>query len=100
MSLPEMTSKNGETEILSVTEVARSLRCSKAHVYNAINGKVSGVSQLPAIPMGRRKLVQRASLEAWKRANESGAVRESEVFNSVPQQAVDGIRSTEEPNSY
>ncbi len=89
MSLPQLTSKNGETEILSVTEVARSLRCSKAHVYNAINGKVSGVSQLPAIPMGRRKLVQRASLEAWKRANESGAVAR-EPLSCGLQQPTDG----------
>jgi hypothetical protein len=48
------------------------LRCSKAHVYNAINGKISGVSRLPAIPMGRRKLVRRSSLDEWKRANETG----------------------------
>lgn len=95
MSLPEMTSKNGETEILSVSEVARTLRCSKAHVYNAINGKVSGVSQLPAIPMGRRKLVQRTSLEAWKRANESGAVLNPGELLLSGGQIVNGTRSTE-----
>lgn len=61
------------SEILSIHEVAANLRCSKAHVYNAINGKIIGVSRLPAIPMGRRKLVQRSSLDAWKRANETGA---------------------------
>jgi len=96
MSLPETSSKNDESEILSVTEVARRLRCSKAHVYNAINGKVSGVSRLPAIPMGRRKLVQRASLEAWKRANESGAVLKAvELFSSGARRTVDGTHSTE-----
>src|SRR3972149_4780292 len=57
-------------EILTVREVADELRCSKAHVHNAINGKVSGVSPLPAIPMGRRRLVRRSALEQWKRANE------------------------------
>ena len=61
-------------EILCVDEVAEDLRCSKAHVYNAINGKIQGVSQLPAICMGRRKLVRRAALEAWKRANEQNAI--------------------------
>ena len=30
-------------EILTVAEVAVELRCSKAHVYNAIAGKVDGV---------------------------------------------------------
>jgi hypothetical protein len=61
-------------EILCVNEVAEDLRCSKAHVYNAINGKVQGVTQLPAICMGRRKLVRKLALEAWKQANEQNAV--------------------------
>jgi excisionase family DNA binding protein len=59
-------------EILTVAEVATELRCSKAHVYNAIAGKVEGVSALPAISMGRRKLVRRSALEQWKKLNETG----------------------------
>jgi len=31
-------------EILTVAEVASELRCSRAHVYNAIAGNVVGVS--------------------------------------------------------
>ena len=46
--------------ILTVAEVARRLRCSKAHVYNVINGHVQGVS----------RLVRRSTLEAWERQNE------------------------------
>ena len=42
-------------EILTVAEVALELRCSKAHVYNVIAGRVDGVCALPAISMGRRK---------------------------------------------
>jgi excisionase family DNA binding protein len=61
---------NDTNEILSIAEVAANLRCSKAHVYNAINGKIAGVTRLPAICMGRRKLVRRASLDTWKSANE------------------------------
>jgi excisionase family DNA binding protein len=61
-------------EVLTIAEVAADLRCSKAHVYHAINGKVSGVSALPAITMGRRKLVRRSSLERWKRTNERGGL--------------------------
>jgi len=61
-----------EREILTVKDVARELRCSAAHVYNVINGTVPGVTRLPAIGMGRRKLVQRYSLEEWKRKNEQG----------------------------
>ena len=53
--------------VLTIKEVARELRCSPAHVYNLINGKVSGVRPLPVIPLGRRKLVLRASLDDWTR---------------------------------
>lgn len=60
-------------EILTVSEVAVELRCSKAHVYNAISGKVSGVGRLPAILMGRRRLVRRGALEQWKRTNENSS---------------------------
>jgi len=58
-------------EILTVAEVASELRCSRTHVYNVIAGNVVGVSPLPAIAMGRRKLVRRSALEGWKRINES-----------------------------
>jgi excisionase family DNA binding protein len=61
-------------EILCVNEVAEDLRCSKAHVYNAIKWQDSGHPQLPAICMGRRKLVRKSALEAWKHANERNAV--------------------------
>jgi excisionase family DNA binding protein len=56
--------------ILTVAEVAQHLRCSKTFVYKVIEGKVHGVSPLPAIFMGRRRLVCADSLELWKRANE------------------------------
>ena len=59
-----------DEQVLTIPEVAADLRCSKAHVYNAINGRVTGVTSLPAIRFGRRKLVRRTTLEAWKRANE------------------------------
>ncbi len=57
-------------DILTVPEVATDLRCSKAHVYKAINGELGGVRPLPAIAMGRRRLVRRSSLERWKAENE------------------------------
>jgi len=60
-------------QVLTVPEVARELRCSKAHAYHAINGTIPGVSPLPAISLGRRKLVRRSTLEEWKRANERAA---------------------------
>jgi excisionase family DNA binding protein len=57
-------------QILTVPEVAADLRVSRAHVYKVIYGRVSGVSALPAIAIGRRRLVRRSSLERWKRGNE------------------------------
>jgi hypothetical protein len=57
-------------EILTVRDVALELRCSVAHVYNVINGKVKNVSRLPAIAIGRRKLIQRDTVEDWKKNNE------------------------------
>ena len=76
-------------EVLTVAEVATELRCSKAHAYKAINGVVPGVSQLPAIHMGRRKLVRRSALERWKRANEKGSI--DDVIPVSPE--VDAVRS-------
>ena len=57
-------------EILTASEVARALRCSKAHVHNLINGKVHGTLPLPTVTLGRRRLVRRESLDQWLRANE------------------------------
>jgi excisionase family DNA binding protein len=57
-------------EVLTVAEVAVRLRCSKAHVCNAINGRVKGVTPLPAVSMGRRKLIRAAALANWLTENE------------------------------
>ena len=57
-------------QVMNVSEVAHDLRCSKAHVYNVIRGSVPGVSSLPAITLGRRRLIRRSTLEEWKRSNE------------------------------
>jgi len=56
--------------ILTVSEIARELRCSKAHVHHLISGKVRGVRPLPSLWLGRRRLVLRESLDAWVKANE------------------------------
>jgi Helix-turn-helix domain len=80
-------------QILSALEVAHELRCSKAHVYNVILGKVDGVSALPFIRLGRRKVVRRSSLEAWKQANESD-VEDLRRENFV------GLKRTEEPRIH
>lgn len=80
------------SDILTVAEVASDLRCSKAHVYNVIAGKVDGVSPLPAITMGRRKLIRRSALEEWKTSNET-------ICGSAtigPSSAIDTVGRTKE----
>lgn len=60
-------------EVLTVGDVARLLRCSKAHVCKIINGQVKGAAPIPAIAVGRRKIVRRQSLLRWMSDNEQGA---------------------------
>ncbi len=79
-------------EILTVKQVAAELHCSRAHVCNVINGEVKGVSRLPAIPMGRRRLVRRISLERWKQANEKGLSGDVKIPSSPD---VDAVRREE-----
>ena len=59
-----------DRNVLTVAEVARELRCSKAHIHHLIAGKVRGVSPLPSLGLGRRRLIVRASFDAWLKANE------------------------------
>ena len=69
--------------LLTAQEVAAELRCSKAQVYKLINGEVNGASRLPAIAIGRKKVVRRSSLESWKRTNENGAIVGTLEVNAV-----------------
>jgi hypothetical protein len=55
-------------------EAARELRCSKAHLYNAIGGRL-GPPPLPVFHIGRRAFIRRMQLESWIEALEA---RESE----------------------
>jgi hypothetical protein len=52
--------------------VAAALRCSKAHVCKIVNGQVAGTAPLPAISLGRRKLVRRPTLILWLEQKERG----------------------------
>jgi hypothetical protein len=51
--------------LLTLATVAKLLHCSKAHVSNVIAGRVHGCPPLPAVRLGRRKLVRYESLAAW-----------------------------------
>ena len=58
--------------ILTIDQVAHILQCSKAHVSNALKGKVANVPALPHFSLGRRKLIRREWLDAWLEQYKSG----------------------------
>lgn len=61
--------------LLTLAAVAKLLHCSKAHVSNVIAGRVPGCPPIPAVCLGRRKLVRRDALRAWLDQNENAAIR-------------------------
>ncbi len=56
--------------LMTISEVARELRCSKGHVQNLIHGRVPRTLPLPSVPLGRRRMIRRSSLHEWIGANE------------------------------
>ena len=65
-----MLSPDTAFDLLTMAEVASILHVSKAHVSNAVAGRVSGCAPIPAVRLGRRTLVRRSSLLAWITTNE------------------------------
>ena len=60
--------KDAAKAVLTITEVAQVLRCSKTHVSNLLHGRVCGLPPLTHLALGRRKLVRREWLELWLEA--------------------------------
>jgi excisionase family DNA binding protein len=92
-------------EILTVSDVASELRCSKAHVHNAINGTVAGITPLPAIHMGRRRLIRRSALEQWKRMNERSGISDANFSaegegDIIQPPKIDAVRPMERRHSW
>lgn len=63
-------SAGAENRVCTILEVARRLRCSKAHVCNIIRGKVPNLPSLPVLRIGRRLLIRNGALLEWMRAVE------------------------------
>ena len=61
--------------VLTAKEVAEDLRCSKSQVYRLMSGDVEGVTVLPHLALGRKKVVPRSVLQQWKRENIFGMIR-------------------------
>jgi len=58
-------------DLLTLSEVAKLLHCSKAHVGRVIAGRVLGCRPIPALRLGRRTLVRRETLMVWIERNET-----------------------------
>ena len=65
-----MTPDSPLPDVLTIKEAAVIMRCSKAHVANVLNGRVANVPPMPYVPVGRRKLILRASLQRWMKGIE------------------------------
>ena len=74
---------NEADPILTVREVAADLRCSRTQVYRLMNGDVEGVTSLPHLALGRKKVVPRSRLEQWKRQNICGMIRGDSETDTV-----------------
>jgi hypothetical protein len=57
-------------DLLTLADAAKLLHCSKAHISNAVSGRVRGCPPIPAVSLGRRKLIRRESLRLWIENNE------------------------------
>jgi excisionase family DNA binding protein len=66
-----------EGEILTITDAALAMRCSKTHMQNVLQGRVANVPRLPHIRVGRRVLIRRESFERWMADAESLSGREA-----------------------
>jgi Helix-turn-helix domain len=58
------------TRLLTLAEAAQELRCSKAHLYNVLSGKVKGLPPLPVFHIGRKAFIRHPQLQAWIRTLE------------------------------
>ena len=73
-------------EILTAKEVATELRCSAAQVHKLMRGEIKNRTVLPHIALGRKKVVQRKTFEAWKAVNETATISghsEMDVVDAV-----------------
>jgi excisionase family DNA binding protein len=83
-----MPSPDTAFDLLSMSEVAILLKCSKAHVCNAVAGRVRGCQPIPSVRLGRRTLIRRSSLLSWIEQNElANDNLESSPKGSVPKHA-------------
>jgi hypothetical protein len=57
-------------DLLTLADAAELLHCSKAHIGKAVSGRLQGCAPIPAVSLGRRKLIRREALRLWIERNE------------------------------
>ena len=65
-----MSTFSDHFDLLTLADAAELLHCSKAHIGNAVRGRVLGCTPIPAVSLGRRKLIRRETLRQWIENNE------------------------------
>jgi excisionase family DNA binding protein len=61
--LPSPASDTG-AHVLTLSEAARELRCSKSHLYRILSGKITA-PPLPVFHIGRKALIRTPALHQW-----------------------------------
>ena len=67
---PAMPTPLESFDLLTLADAAKLLHCSKAHVCKAVSGRIRGCTPIPAVSIGRRKLIRRETLRLWIERNE------------------------------
>jgi hypothetical protein len=57
-------------DLLTLADAAKLLHCSEAHIGKAVAGRIHGCAPIPAVSLGRRKLIRREPLRQWIERNE------------------------------
>jgi hypothetical protein len=57
-------------DLLTLADTAKLLHCSKAHICKVVSGRIQGCAPIPAVSIGRRKLIRREALRLWIERNE------------------------------
>jgi len=60
-------------DLLTLSEVAKLLHCSKAHIGKVVAGQVNDCRPIPSLHLGRRTLIRRQALLKWIEQNEMNA---------------------------
>jgi hypothetical protein len=79
--------------VLTMSEVARELRCSKTHVHNIIAGRVHDLPPMPVVRIGRRIIIRRDALLRWMVwiENRENEIQRGSGFTMPPDEDLESI---------